>query len=379
MATRRYILIATLILNVSIVKSFGEVLTDPFNNAINTLQNNSVQNSSSQNREFNNGLANQLAGQAIGNTNWVQDNSAQNQANSREKNALDAQTQGNTGAGAAIAAGTTMIATGISMILTLDPYLIAAGSQLIAQGGMELAQAGVNSEGSTFNGNQRDTLNALQAPLAGANSSNSNPKVQQALNNPALDKALADAGVDPEQFKQQLASGAFKSGNDVLSVLGKSVDPEVMAQGEQLASAKMGDILGTTSKSDANTITSNGEMGLSAGGIAKNSNEGASSTNELQKSNHDESQNLIAANGMKKAVNSQETKEARDPMSSFMDKMFGLGNSMDLSEKKAVLAQELASMGIQTAVKGVSIFAIAHRKYTEFGKTRKKATRVAQR
>jgi hypothetical protein len=308
--------------------------------------------------------------------------------NTREQQAQDSFRQSSQGATVAGVLGAALLATGIPMIMSLDPVVAAAGVDLMYKGGLELEQWTANQDAATANNNQKQILN-------GADPFSLSPAAQNALNNPELDKALSDAGVNAEQFKQRLASGEFKSGADILAALGKPVDAETLAKGQQLADSKAAAIFADAKKkieeSTPKTITAEIEAkNKSVEGSESDSNSNSKSGRELASNEKNE-----MAQDIKSSVNPQEPKEnhlATTPkdsdkkgtssgfdMNSLLSKMFGSGSLMDSSDQKAVLRQVLGQMGIQLPVQGVSIFALAHRQYSEFGKSKGRAKRVALR
>jgi hypothetical protein len=330
-----------------------------------------------------NGLSNSIFNQNAADPNSIQDNSAEDKVNSRESNALDAKQQGDTGAGVALATGITLISIGIPMTLSIEPITIAAGYDLIAKGGMELAQAAQNSQGASYNGDQRAILNGSQ-PLSTI------PQLGEALNNPELDKALANAGVDADDFKSRLSNGEFQSGADVMQALGKDVDPDVMAQAQSLSNEKFGSVI---AEATPKVSELNGDTITAAKGNEDRFQNGGTTFGNFQNSST-KSRNIassvesvLAESSLSKgsvqakgdgSVKSGEEKEAKlDNFNQMLSKMFG-NHDVGLVEKNS-LRQDLAQMGIQLPVKGVSIFAMAQRNYRHFSKNRKVTRRIAQR
>ncbi|MBM4303051.1 MAG: hypothetical protein FJ112_01850 [Deltaproteobacteria bacterium] len=332
---------------------------------------------------FANGLSELLFNNNVADPNSLQDNSDSNSVNSRETNAQDAQSQGNIGAGVALATGITLISIGVPMTLSIEPITVAAGWDLIAKGGMELAQSASNSQGASYNGDQRALLNGSQ-PLSEI------PQVGQALNNPELDKALSDAGVNADDFKSRLSNGEFQNGADIMQALGKDVNPDVIAQAQALSNEKFGNAFAAASAKvgelGENTITAskdtenNSQNGSTLSGIVQSSstnsrNIASSVESVLAESILSKGAGQAKGNG---SVKSAEEKEVKlDNFNQMLSKIFG-NQEVGLVEKNS-LRQDLAQMGIQLSVKGISIFALAQRKYRQFGKNRKLPRRIAQR
>lgn len=308
--------------------------------------------------------------------------------NSREKQAQDSFSQSSQGATVAGVLGAALLATGIPMMMSLDPVVAWAGADLVAKGALELGQAAANQDAATANNNQKQILN-------GADPFSLSPAAQNSLNNPELDKALSEAGVNAEQFKQRLASGEFKSGADILAALGKPVDAETLVKAQQLSDSKVSAVFADAKKkmeeSAPKTITAEIEAkNKSVEGSESDSKSASKSGRELASNEKNE-----MAQDTQSSVNPQEPKEnhlattQKDAdkkgtpsgfdMNSLLSKMFGSGSLMDSSDQKAILRQVLGQMGIQLPVQGVSIFALAHRQYSEFGKSKGRAKRVALR
>lgn len=153
----------------------------------------------------------------FGDTSTIQDNSAGNAANGREFKAGDAQRQGNTGTGAAIAAGSALTAAGMQQLSLLN---FPEAARLFGLAGMEFAQAGADAASASANANQRSMLLAD----AGQNGSQATFSPQDLAKDLMTDQAraaLQSQGIDPASFMNQLTSGNIRSGSDALSALGK--------------------------------------------------------------------------------------------------------------------------------------------------------------
>jgi len=307
---------------------------------------------------------------------------------SREQKAEQASSQERAAEGTAAVLGGLLLGIGHSMTPSLDPVVRAAGWDLVAKGWLELGQADANKKAAAANDNQKQILNE-------ADPFSLSPAAQNSLNNPELDKALSEAGVNAEQFKQRLASGEFKSGADILAALGKPVDAETLVKAQQLSDSKVSAIFADAKKkmeeSAPKTITAEIEAkNKSVEGSESDSKSASKIGRELASNEKNE-----MAQDTQSRVNPQEPKEnhlattQKDAdkkgtpsgfdMNSLLSKMFGSGSLMDSSDQKAILRQVLGQMGIQLPVQGVSIFALAHRQYSEFGKSKGRAKRVALR
>jgi hypothetical protein len=304
---------------------------------------------------------------------------------SREQQAQDAFKQAALGAAFAGLAGGALMSAGVDQMLLGN---FPEGAALISMAGQEFGQMASNNQAADYNNSQKQILNGAD-PLALPSSA------QMALNSPELNKALSDAGVNPNQFKQQLASGELKSASDILTALGKPVDAESLAKAQQFADSKAAGIFSDAQKkmeeTGAKTLTADGNAS------SKNSENSAGETAAPSKGGRE----LASNEKSDKSAETQETEKSQAAkenhlastpkdldkkvaslgldMNSLLSKMFGSGSLMDSSDQKALLRQELGQMGIQLPVKGVSIFALAHRQYSEFGKSRSRAKRVALR
>lgn len=338
-----------------------------------------------------NEISNKVVGDNVPSESNVKNNEEENERTSREAKIADAQNQGELGAGLAAGVGAALIGTGIPMlvtgIVTGNIPLAVAGTDLIAKGGMELAQSGENRAGAIANSNQRDLLN-------GQSGQGSLQTTLDPLNNPQLNKVLADAGVNAENFKERLASGEFKNGTDVMKALGMPVDSNATTEGSRLANEKMNFIFDSAAKKQAelaaNTITAkkddDGKKQEESGSFGSPSGTKNSNSRELASSSLGESassKNSLAIDN-KTGLNSLghtnegDSKGGMD-VNSLFTKMFGKGSEIDAEAQRSLVRQELGKMGIQLPIKGVSIFGLAHRQYGEFAKTRANRKRVATR
>ena len=338
-----------------------------------------------------NGISDQVVSDNVPSESEVKNNEERNNDNSREDKALDAQNQGELGAGLAAGVGAALLGTGIPMlvtgIVTGNIPLAVAGSDLIAKGGMEFAQSAENKEGASANSNQRAQLN-------GDAGQGSLQTTADALNDPQLNKVLADAGLNAENFKERLASGEFKNGTDVMKALGMPVDSNATSEGERLANEKMNFIFDSATKKQAelaaNTITAkkddDGKKQEESGSFGSPSGTKNSNSRELASSSLGESASSKNSLGLDKKTglnsldhtNEGDSKGGMD-VNSLFTKMFGKGSEIDAEAQRSLVRQELGKMGIQLPIKGVSIFGLAHRQYGEFAKTRANRKRVATR
>lgn len=338
-----------------------------------------------------NEISNNIVVNTVPSESEVKNNEERNNTQSREDKVLDAQNQGELGADLAAGVGAALLGVGVPMlvtgIVTLNPALIAAGTDLIAKGGLELAQSAENREGAITNSNQRAKLN-------GDGEQGSLQTTPDPLNNPQLNKVLADAGVNPENFKERLANGEFKNGTDVMNALGIPVDPNGTTEGSRLANEKMASIFDSATKKQADiageTITGKKDddgkkqaelesYGSPSG--TKNSNSRDLASSSLSETallkNSLELDKKIALNSLGHI--SEGNSKGEMDVNSLFTKMFGKGSEVDAEAQKSLVRQELGKIGIQLPIKGVSIFGLAHRHYGEFAKTRANRKRVATR
>lgn len=328
-------------------------------------------------------------------TSGITDTGLNRERESREDVLQDMATRADTGAGLAIGIGTAMIATGIPMSMDIFniPRMVA-GLELIAQGGIELAQGASNAASANSYNSQRDVLNNKISGEGFA-------PPQIPLSDEQLNPLLKGTGISPEEFRGRLASGEFKSAADILKALGKEVDPEMLKEGQKIANVEMGGIFSKAQSEldpkNAKTIHANNEkekdkekessLGAGQGTAASNSN-----PSDSEKKDNDSKQSELASEGKSSAEKTStgfhrtdlsKSVAGNNDILSLYNKLFGPGAKGISDSERAQFRQELAEVGISLPIKGISIFALARRQYSDFGEYRKvtksKQTRVARR
>jgi len=351
-----------------------------------------------QDTKFGSGMAQGIFQKQTEGVQGPLNNEARNNSNSREDGLLDMQSQASTGAGIAIGLGATMIATGIPMSLDIFniPRMVA-GLELIAKGAIEIAQGASRSESANQYQGQRGMLNdspSLEKPTG--------PNIPIADED--LKKLLEKTDMTPEEFKKRLASGEFKTGADILRAIGRDVDPETLKEGQNTALSMMGDMFekakAETKTTINDTVTAKKETSEESSSHEEGAQAKYNQNPETQKSesldvadNNKNSEKMQRKSGEPASQSSKSSSReiastekgaaGTNDFASLYSKLFGQGADGDLAAERNRFRQELAEMGISLPVKGVSIFALAHRQYHEFGKYRKalprKQARVAQR
>lgn len=369
--------------------------------------------------DFTNGISAGAAKKAMVDKSNVQDHSADNAQNGREYKAGDAENQSNNGKTAAIVAGTGMVAAAIPLLASIIPAEVAAGADLMAKAGLEFAQAAADSKAAKENKAQKDLLKAQanqngeeakgdQASGGSSGSDNHTSDAQQALSsNPQLQNFLASRGINSDDFINKLASGQIRDPQAALSAVGNTTDisPEAQAQGASIAQASAPPepkgnseqmrILNDDSAKPRDLASAGagaGDGGGSAGG-------GAAGTSKAGQPSGGDAAGagglaaattparlaalLGASHGGDARAAGARTASAGDggdsDMMSALMRMMGLGGNDGASAaaKRAVVAEQLARMGIIRLNPKQNIFQLAHRNYRSFQKWRRQ-TRVAQ-
>jgi hypothetical protein len=339
--------------------------------------------------EFSSGLAGSMFSNMSQN-NAVGSDNQKNNTNSREYVLNDMQNQANKGAGVAMGLGSAMIGAGIPMSLDIfDPVRMSAGLELISKGAQEIAQGASLQNNADQYGGQRSTLNT-QSPEAFPSTVASQNAAKQ-LNNPQFDQMISDAGLNPNEFKNQLMSGAFPTGADIMQALGKPLTPEMAekanAMADQIAGGmasqvaasdpRAGDTITAVKNSDAQGGSDSAIASLSRGENLSPEPQIAAAESQMGKATESLANNSLAKQTKTDAL--AEGKNSSLDVTQMFTKMFGADQTNDPSAQKMMVRQELGKIGIQLPVPGVSIFALAHRQYNEFGKARARSKRVAQR
>lgn len=300
----------------------------------------------------------------------------------REYKAGSAASQSNTGKGTAIATGSSLLASAIPMLMSIDPATQAAGSILMSQAGMEFAQAGADEDARKQNQDQRNML--LSTPEGSTGSQSTADEIKSQMNMPGLDEMLVQRGINPDEFKDQLASGQLTSPEAVRSALSDTnqYSEEALTAANTTATdalnevlAKSGENHGVAGGSDASE-SKNGLPNTSEVGF----NEGASSEGKSVKLEDPSgfrltgSEDTSLSASLKSAAASAVMKflpQSLDPMT-LMTKIFGKRALTPLEQRLAnYLRSVLKQAGILFPNPKSTIFHTAKRTYRSFGKWRK--------
>lgn len=354
---------------------------------------------------FGNGLSDGITASTVQNKDNVKENK-QNDSNGREYKAGDAQKQGNTGAGAAIATGAALIGAAIPLLLSLEPIEVAAGADLMAKAGLEFGQAGADAGSASDNKAQKDLLtNKNAAGETGAQTTGA--PTGKSINSPQLDKLLADRGINADDFKNKLASGQMTNPQDILSNMGDTtpISPDDVAAGADLANSQMGNVFqnaGDTkgnSESAAVAFNEKGDGG-SAQSNSSDSGGGGGGSFSSSISSEDKGLGLSSADAIKESVlglrggksassgggKSGSTHSAAAAgagggfagfdAGAFVKNMFGSAAAATKGATEGLVRLGLESMGISVTPAKQNIFQLARRNFFSFGKWRK-SVRVA--
>lgn len=134
----------------------------------------------------------------------------------------DSLSSGKAGVGAAIAAGAALTATGIRL---LPPPTTPQGIALITLGSIEFAQAASTARVNTENTSGRDILkNGTPTGKTLFMEEEIQEKIKEKINTPELQKLLSENGVNSDTFINNLASGSFKTPEEVMNALNMEVN-----------------------------------------------------------------------------------------------------------------------------------------------------------
>jgi len=179
-----------------------------------------------------------------------------NLRNGRKYKAADSEKTANIGGAIAIATGSALIAIGTPKLSSIFLSERIAGADLVAKGGMEIAQGAADLANASTNGSQKELLQRPDSLFAfdelSENSSSSRrgfssgdmAKIQSAVNNPAFQNLLADRGINPDHFTNQLLNGEIMSPSDVFSAVGDFTEfsAEDLAAGKIIAADALGQV-----------------------------------------------------------------------------------------------------------------------------------------
>lgn len=342
---------------------------------------------------YANGLSDSITSSTVKSKDDVKEDK-NSDTNGREYKAGDAQKQGNTGAGAAVATGAALMAAAIPLLASIDPVQVAAGADLMAKAGMEFGQAGADAGSASKNKAQKDLLTNKNA--AGETGSQETGKpTGSSIKSPELDKLLADRGINSDDFKEKLASGQITNPQDVLSSMGDSTQfsAEDLEQGAALADsqtasvfndmgAKKGDSESASVVFNEKTDSGNtpgGGGADSGGGFASYANSpGGQAEGQIGANSADAiKQSVLGLKSGRGATGGGTVAEAKAgaggfDAAAFVKNMFGGTNVVPTKTAAfSLLKQGLERVGILIPPKNQNIFQVARRNFYSFGKWRK--------
>lgn len=191
----------------------------------------------------------------------------------REQKANEATNNGNSGQGAAIAAGSALMGASAAAFAAMN---IPLGVTLATMGALEFAQAGADSESAGANNAQENILRA-ESGQTGQQAFNPS-EAAAAIENTGISSVLSEIGVtNPEEFINEVANGNITSPEQVLSAIGQTgnfTSEEVAAMGNFSEAAEMAGIKYEEGNAAAAVLgmqeSSNTVASASAKGIASN-------------------------------------------------------------------------------------------------------------
>ncbi len=328
-----------------------------------------------------------LVKQSVGDVNSIQDNSKKNdQRGRREKIEDDAIPKGQAGVGAALAAGISLTAAGTPMLMS--PFLPTQlrGAALLAKAGLEFAQAAATAGVNQQNKKAGDAVSKNSDGPTGNQLEGQTPEdvkkaAAEAVNSPELQKALGEAGINSDNFVNQLVNGQLATPEAVMGAAG--VDTSKFSAEQFAASSANGheELPHVTYNDSASTAAG-------AGGSGSGSDRGLTSQGAPNQ-NAEAGQSPAEVYAQAQAMAARALATARQTGA---DKLLGL-NEKDLVEKylahlmktnsgkTALAASDMAlyDLGIKRLRPKQTIFQVARKSYHDFGRWRgKRPARLAQ-
>lgn len=335
------------------------------------------------------GASDPIVKNSVGDVNSIQDKSAENDRRGRrQKIEDDAIPKGQAGVGAAIAAGVALTAAGTPMLMSPLLPVQLRGAALLAKAGLEFAQAAATAGTNQQNKKAADAVGkASDGPTGSELASPEDVKkaAAESINTPELQKALGEAGINSDNFVNQLVNGELSSPAAVMGAAG--VDTSKFSA-DQIAAASSS----TNGHEELPHVTYNDQASSTPAG-----NGGGSGGDQGQLSQNGQKENGAGGASQDPAeVYSQAQALASRAMAmarqSGADKLLHL-NEHDLvekylaqlmkanSSKQALAASDMAlyDLGIKRLRPKQTIFQVARKSYHDFGRWRgKRPARLAQ-
>lgn len=295
----------------------------------------------------------------------------------RAYKARNAKQQGNTGTAEAIVAAAGLAADAGAAFAAGNWGL---GAALSAMSALETAQAIATANTATENDGQDKQITANESIGSNEGRSSIRDRNNASPISPELESTLRKQGVNVEQFKDKMSSGAFTKVEDVIDAMGMSgkVTEYDIKQAERIADKTIRTANNQTENGSAGggSLTGNESNGLSGSGTGITSRtghtnnasrgggiDGMSGNNVIEISKLDRSKASEGSGSIALATGGT--------MSDFMKKFADDNKQGILDRKLSDYEIQLERANIFPAVGRAQIFQIAHRNYREFGKWRK--------
>ncbi len=293
----------------------------------------------------------------------------------RAAKARNAKSQGTSGTAAATVAAAGLAAQSGA---AFAGGLYGLGAALAAMSALETAQAIATANTASDNDGQdkllttNESINGVDSGAKGSSKSGSSINLPKEVEN-----AIQRQGVNVDNFKDQLASGAFTRVDDVLNAMGYGgkVSEYDLKQAERAADKTIRE---TNNETQNNTTGRESITGNeSAGGIATGSSlgRGVNSANASEQNAAKGSLVIESLSQVDKSRSHELTKEINmatgGTMSDFLKKFSGDNKQGLLERKLTEYEMQLEKANVFPATGKGQIFQIAHRNYREFGKWRR--------
>jgi len=309
----------------------------------------------------------------------------------REEKAENARDTGKLGTGIHMASSMALAARA----RTLDLPAPAIAAALHAMAALELSQSIVDAatsgqnedqramlekaegSGSSYSGNESRTANRF-------NNGTSEQGKSVQINSPELDSYLQKQGVNVDDFKGKLATGEFKSVDDVLNAMGMSgkVSEYDLKQAERIADKTIRDSVNHNEQNSGRYTSLTGNESVlnssslsSVGGAGSVRDAGAGFSNEnttIQTMSKEE--RLKSGQGEANGSNAS----IGGTMTDYLKKFTADNSSGLLGRKLTDYEIQLEKANVYPSTGRMQIFQIAHRNYREYGKWRR-STKLAVR
>lgn len=289
----------------------------------------------------------------------ISTNMGQVNGNGREYKANEAENQGNTGNGAAIAAGTALTAAATAAFVAGN---IPMGTQLMTMAGMEFAQAAQDSGSAQQNGGQESMLRATAGQTGNQQTSTNTGSFSNTI--PGYSTAMAQLGVSPSEFEEAITSGAITSPAAAAAALGINLSQEEM---EEIASNLGGIAANQNGAMAATGLVVNETQPTSVGGGANAANSGALAGGGAGTAAQNGSSGGNSEAGVGTGSGGADGDgKAGVTIADLLKKAQGKGGKISEEDRAA-----LEKVGIIVPRGKTNIFQIAHRNYKSFRAWRK--------